>query len=334
MRHRCPPTSSAALVRHALGLAVAAVPCLLTGCIDFGPFDFDPRLQRLGMQMEEVANVVAAERAAEVLDPGAPLVGGTTLGNRRVALGVRVVAASGHRSDLSTADAVPQATTRPSLGTTAANSQTVAIDGALKVLPGFQLSSGYRVLGLDAVGRLARVAGAAPGDETNSLATGYGGRLGLLSDSTGRSGLSLSLMRANLPGARYDVAISPTVPVTEAQAAVEVSQIQATALRLQGSVALGAWGIEAGVGTNTGNYQLDRSARLVAPDSTTTARQVTTGHWRHSLWNVGLTRQINRAELALRYGFAEGSTETSMLGMTSAGAGPRHSLSLGMQLRY
>jgi hypothetical protein len=156
--------------------ATFACAVLTTAC-DFGPFDMDPRFQSLGDQLDETAMLVAAERAADVFDPAAPLNAGAALGQRHAAISARVISSGGRRPDLSTASADPDVVLARRLGTTSVPGQTIVVEGAVRLLPGFPVSQrAYRLLGLDVLGRAARTSASGSGDASNDLVTSWGGR--------------------------------------------------------------------------------------------------------------------------------------------------------------
>lgn len=334
MSRRRSPASSPRVVRSATRLAAASSAVLLGGC--FLPIDLDPRFMRIDDTLREAASVVAAERAAEVFDPGAPTLGGAPLGQRRAAVGLRVARSNGFRPDLSTADANPAINARPGVvASIAANSQTMVLDGAVRVYAGRRVGSGrYAMFGLDGLAQLANVLTDAPGDAPNALAFGYGGRLGLLADREERQGLSVSLMSSAIPGVRYESAFAPTAPATVAEAALRVDRIRATALRLQGHIMRRGWGLTAGIGTNSGTFNLEHRARITYADSVSTVEARGTGTWSHDLWNVGVSRRLRNAELSLQYGQTEASTEARNRTRLLRDTEPRRSVSLGVQLRY
>jgi hypothetical protein len=326
MLRRHSPMSLGPIARRAPALMTITCGAVLSGCVS--PFDLDPRFERIGQQLTQSGSMVAAARAAEVFEPGAPLVGGAALGSRRAAVALRAVAASGRRPDLSTLAANPTGAS-PDLGSTTASSQTIVIDGAVRLLPGFSVGSErYSVLAVDGLARAAVVATTAPGDASGSLAMGFGGRLGLVSDREGNNGLSFSVMSGSLPGASYEATIAPVAPSTAASASMRVDKITANAVRLQGSLRRGAWGITAGVGANDGNYVLDRRVRLQYADSISMVEEENPSSWDSSVWNVGLTRRVRQADVIVQYGEIGGPSDASML---RHDAGTRRSLSLGVQ---
>ncbi len=333
MLRPCVPQSPAPSAHSSCVLTALSCSVFLSGCLV--PIDRDPRLERIAEQLQAGANMVAAQRAAEVFDPGAPLVGGAALGNQRAAVGVRVVASNGYRPDLSTADANPAAVPGGGIGARGANSQTIVLDGAVRILPGLSVrSQRYSTLGLDGLARVASVTSSAPGDASNVLATGFGARLGLLTDREHRRNLSLSILRGSIPGASYESSFAPTAPATSAQAALRVDRINVTAVRLQGSVSGGEWGLTAGIGANSGRHVGNHLAQLTYADSVSSLDRHGRYSWKQSMVNIGITRRIQRAELTLQYGHAEAQTGASNATRLPWDTGPRRSVSLGAQVVY
>lgn len=334
MSRRVSYSSSSRIVCSGSGLAIVCGSLLLSGCLL--PVDIDPRFIRIDDQLREAASVVGAERAAELFDPGAPHLGGAPLCHRRAAFGLRVARSNGFRPDLSTADANPSFNApRGTVSSTTANSQTVALNGAVRLYAGRSVGAGrYAMLGLDGLTQVATVVTEAPGDAPSALAVGIGGRLGLLSDREERHGLSVSLVTSAVPGVAYETAFAPTAPATAAEAALRVDRIRVTALRLQGSIARRGWGVTAGVGTNSGKFNLAHRARITYADSVSRVDVTGTGTWSHDLWNVGVSRRLGSADVTLQYGQTGPSTDARNRTKLLRDTDPRRSLSLGVQLRY
>ena len=96
----------------------------------------------------------------------------------------------------------------------------------------------------------------------------------------------------------------------------------------------GPWGVAAGVGSNAGSYRLIREARLTYADSVTVERDDGRGGWNNGVWNVGITRQPQHADLTVEYGHA-GALKGGFDGRPLLrDAGPRRSVSLGVQFVY
>lgn len=333
---RSRPTDYLPMRARRARVTALCVGTLLLGACDFSlsPFDLDPRFQRLGAQMDDGATLAGAERAADVFDPAAPMQSGVALGARRASLSARMVSSGGARPVLATASAESDPAVISQLGTTGAGGQTLVVEGAVRFLPGFRGANGtIRLLGLDALGRVALGTRNAYGDDANRVVASWGGRLGLLSDTAGRNGISVSIQGAAVPGAGYNVGATPPGPATAMTLAMRVSSVRVTALRLQGSASRGAWGLTGGVGSNSGNLRFQRRAQLTYADSTSLAEDTQSTYWDQATANVGVTRRLGRVELALQYGYL-GRPDQEGQPLSRVTTTPRHSVSLGAQVVF
>lgn len=315
-------------------IAVSSVCVVLTTACDLSPFFLDQRFGALGRQMDEAAMLDAAERAVDVFDASAPLTGGAALGTRRIAVGTRLISSNGRRPDLATVTASSDDDGSHVLGTAGGDGQTIAVEAAVRLLPGFRVrSASQRVLGLDALTRVARSSAPVSGSQANDVVVSWGGRLGLLADSAGRSGLSLSIEGARLPVATYDATLTAIAPVTAVRVGMGVSEVRATAFRLQGSATRGEWGLTGALGSTNGSYVVSRRAQLTYADSTSLAEDVHGDAWVRSTASVGLIRRLGRADVTVQYGFSSRPSRGNETALR-INAASRHSVSLGAQVRY